>query len=109
MLLEGLLSLVDSLRVVEIPRLRLRSTCWRTRRLLAASRLPVANSGLLLQHLFGFSLFAGPCLLLLFLDEFFYDFVYHLVALIIRHLGQPLQRVLQLDIIGMGHQFVEHF
>ena len=70
--------------------------------------LAVADSRLLLQRLFGFSFFEGPLLFLFLFLEVFYDLVDNLVALLLRHLGQPLQGVLQLDAAGVGHQFVEH-
>ncbi len=105
--LEGLLTLADNLWVIEIPL----SVAWRHGLLGCGGLLllVVAHRRLLGEDLFCFSLFTGSLLLLLFLLELLNDTVNDFQTLFLGHLGQPLQRVLQLHAAGMGHQFVEHF
>ena len=108
--LEGLLTLADSLRVVEIPLTRLLAgSCW----LLTVSpsrtvvHCPVPGL-LLLQRLLSLFLLLGSLFFFLFFDKVGNDLVDNLVALFFRHQRQTLQGVLQFYGTGVGHQLVEH-
>ena len=109
LLLEALLTLAHSLRVIEIPQSGLSAARNGGSGDLSV-RGPVAIPGFFLLHsLLSLQLFLLAFLLLFLLDEVFYHLINNLVTLFLRHLGQSLQRVLQGNGIGIGHQFVEHF
>ena len=105
LLLESLLALVDGHLVVEIPLAVVRGVC-RCRRPVAL--VSVALRPPALQGPFHLGLQGLVALLLFFLLQFFYDAVDGGQAVFLRHVGQFLQGVLQMDGIGIWHQFVEH-
>ena len=103
--LESLLTLIDGHHVVEIPLpVFLLVLLLHGEVLLCA----VALCPVFLHHLFSLGLLLLALLLLLFLDEFLDDAVDSGIAVLLVHLRQFLQRVLQMDGIGVRHQVVEH-
>ena len=68
----------------------------------------VALGGILLLYLFGFEFLLPAQFLLLFLFQFIDDAVDYLQLFFLRHHREFQQRVLQMDGIGVRHQFVEH-
>ena len=103
--LEGLLTLIDGQCVIEIP-----LPVFLLVLLLHGLVLlrPVALCPVFLHHLFRFGFLLLALLFLLFLDECLDDAVDGSIAVFLVHLRQLLQRVLQMDGIGKGHQVVEH-
>ena len=107
--LERLLTLAHGHRIIEIPG----ATLVAHGRLRLVLRRPVivvtvAHGTLTGQLVLGFSLGLTVAFLFLFLLQRLDDTVDGLVALFLGQLGQHLQRVLQIDGIGVGNQFVEH-
>ena len=104
--LESGLALADGLRIIEVPQ-SLLSAGRRHRRL--GGIVAVTLCALLLYGLFGLSLLGGPFFLTFFRLQSLDDAVDGLIALFLGQTGQHLQRVLQMDGVGVGHEFVEHF
>ena len=105
--LELLAALVDGHLIVEVPEsvlLPVGSGSW----LRGGALVAVAHAALALQLLFGLGFLLLAFLLFLLLDECLDDAVDGFVARCLVHLGQQLERVLQLDGIGVGHQLVEY-
>ena len=105
-MLESLTALRDGLLVIEVPRSTLvRRFC----RGIGLGRLlgTVADGRLLGNHLLGLGFFTGTLFLLFLLLEVGNNLVDDFEPFFLRHLGQPLQGVLQLDGTGMGSQLVK--
>ena len=106
--LESLFSLAHSHWVIEVP-----CAALVTRRRLGCIRrltgiVAVSHGSLTGQLTLGIGFGLAFALFFLFLLQGFDDTVDGLVALFFGELGQHLQRVLQIDGLGVRHQFVEH-
>ena len=108
LLLEGLLTLVHGHLVVEVPLSVAACRLWRLALLGVGVGVAVALGATLCQLFLHFFLLGLVALLLLLLLEGFDDAVDGGVAFFLVHLRQQLQRVLQVDGVGVGHQLVEH-
>ena len=102
--LEGLLTLRHGLLVVEVPLPVIgRRRCGARRRF---HRITLCTA--LLQLTFHLSLLRFFALILFLLLQGFDDAVDGCVTVLLVHLRQLLQRVLQMDGVGIGHELVEH-
>ena len=102
--LEGLLTLRHGLLVVEVPLPVIgRRRCGARRRFHCITLCTA-----LLQLTFRLSLLRFFALLLFLLLQGFDNAVDGCITVLLVHLRQLLQRVLQMDGVGIGHEFVEH-
>ena len=108
-MLEGGLSLVHGYGVVEIPlAVALLRGLGRRGLCLPTGHHIVASGSLLLCQLLGFGVELGLTLLLLLLLQCLDHTVDGLQPFLFGHHRQLQQRVLQVDGLGMGYEFVEH-
>ena len=105
--LEGLLALVHSHLVVEVPQSVLLVGHLRGVRPLRGV-VAAAHGAVLCHHLFGLGFLLRLFLLFLLLLQRLYHPVYGCVAVGLAHGGEGQQRVLQVDGVGIGHQTVEN-
>ena len=104
-LLERSLTLAYGRRVVEVPR----TLAVRHAGLRLVLRHVVAQAALFGQILLRLGLRLGVAFFFFFLLQGLYYAVDGLVALRLGHLGEGLERVLQMHGIGVRHQLVKHF
>ena len=105
LLLKRNLSLLDGQCIIEVP--------FSTLLLVVVRRLlvgvdTVSCGAIALHGLLGLGFFFLPFLLLFLLLQRLNNAVDGGIAVFLAHLGERLQRVLQIDGIGIRHQFIEH-
>ena len=103
--LEGLLALLHGHGVVEIPLAALLLVGLRGRR----GSVPIADGAISLHLLLSIGLGLLALFFLLLFLQGLDDAVDGGIAILLAHLGKRLQGVLQVDCVGVGNQFVEHF